>query len=139
MRMAWVMGLLLIGCSDKDTAVDTSKHTGDSTAGTDSDDTNTGGDTGTGDCPTGPGVVDGILLGSTNLPLNSGKVRLYDKTGSDEKVSNDVDEDGSYHLVYGKGSYVVRGEYSTCVGEDIPVYICGEQTVYLNITLDCAP
>ncbi len=139
MRMAWTLGFLLIACSDKTTSGDSTNPIDDSSVDTDSVDTSGGGDTGTGACDDGPGVIEGILLGSDNLPLNTGKVRLYDKTGSDEKVADNVDTDGAYHLVFGKGSYVVRGEYSTCVGEDIPVYICGEQTVYLNITLDCAP
>lgn len=134
MIMAWILGFLLIGCSDKTPAGDTSKPADDTSETGDSDsDTDT-------NCPDGPGVVEGILLGSDNLPLNTGVVRLYDSTGSEERVSDNVDPDtGGFRLVYGRGEYVVRGEYSTCVGEDIAVSICGEQTVYQNITLACAP
>lgn len=130
MRGAWLLLILMTGCVDKEAGDDSgtpddTSHTGDS-------DTNT-------DCPEGPGFVEGILLGSDGLALDSGKVKLFDSTGSDELVSDNVDTDGSFHLVYGRGDYVMRGEYATCVGEDIPVTICGDQTVYENIQLSCWP
>ena len=134
MILAWILGLSLIACSDKDTSGDTSKPVDDTSETGDSDS-----DSGDANCPDGPGVVDGVLVGSDNVPLNTGAVRLYDSTGSEEKVSDNVDGDGLYHLVFGKGEYVVRGEYGTCVGEDLPVTICGEQTVYKTIQLSCAP
>ncbi len=133
MRMSWLCLLLLAGCPDKDTGggddSDSAQETGNEHSG----------DTGGSDCEEGPGVIDGVLLGSDGLPLTSGKVRLYDSTGSEELVSDDVDGEGTFHLVYGKGDYAMRGEYSTCVGEDIPVSICGNVTINKNITLSCAP
>lgn len=135
MRSSWVLLLVSLGsagCLDK-------SPTNDTTDSTDSGDTSAPDDTDTTLCPTGPGEVEGYLLGSDDKPLGSGKVRLFDSTGSEEYLDNDVKSDGTYRLVFGKGNYVVRGEYGTCVGEDIPVAICGEQTVNLNITLTCAP
>lgn len=133
MRMTSALVLLLLtacpSSDDSDKSTDTTDDTSE-TAET--------GDTGDG-CETGPGVVDGVLLGSDGVPLTSGKVRLYDETGSEELVADDVNSDGAFHLVYGKGDYVVRGEYSTCVGEDIPVSICGNVTKIQSITLSCAP
>ncbi len=134
MRMTWVLLLFLAGCpGNKDTTV-----VDDSGGADDTSDTSVPDDTDDG-CESGPGVIDGVLLGSDGVPLSSGKVRLYDSTGSEELVSDDVNGDGSFHLVYGKGEYVVRGEYSTCVGDDIPVTICGNVTKIETITLSCAP
>jgi len=131
MRQAWMLLFLAMGCPGKDTgSTDDSSANDDSNSGT--DDTN---DT----CPKGHGEVDGVLLGSDGVPLGSGKVELFDSTGSENLVSDNVDEEGNYHLVYGRGDFVVRGSYSTCVSEDIAVTICGDKTVYQNINLTCAP
>lgn len=132
MRQAWMLLFLATGCPGKDTG-----STDDSTA---TDDTShTGGDDTSDDCPSGPGVVDGVMLGSDGVPLASGTVRLYDSTGSEELVSDNVDTEGNFHLVYGRGEYVIHGEYATCVSEDIAVSLCGDQTVYQNINMTCAP
>lgn len=150
MRWSWLSLALplgmVIGCSDKD---DSSSGT-DSDSGDSADTADTSSDTDSGDdtdpcgdesdfgaeCPTGPGFVSGILLDENNVALTSGKVRLFDCTGSDEKVYSNVGTDGSFQVVYGRGYYVMRGEYSTCLSEDIAVTLCGDQTVYQNITVD---
>lgn len=135
MSKVWLVLLLALGCSDKDTG----GGTDDSGPADDTGETGETGDSGGTDCPDGPGVIDGVLLGSDGVPLGSGRVRLYDSTGSEELVYDNVDTEGSFHLVYSQGEYVIRGEYSTCVGEDIPVTICGDQTKIETITLSCAP
>lgn len=131
MRQAWMLLFLAMGCPSKDTgsADDSDTNTDDTSGGDDTDSA----------CATGHGEVDGVLLGSDGVPLDAGKVELFDDTGSEKLVSDDVDSDGNYHLVYGKGDYVVRGTYSTCVSEDIPVTICGGRIELQNINLTCAP
>lgn len=130
MYFAWMMLGLLLACKDKDPS-------GDSPAADDSDSKVSPDDSD--GCPDGAGVVEGTLVGSDNLPLGSGKATLFDETGSEELVSDVVNDDGLFHVVYGAGDYLLRGEYSSCVGEDTPVTLCGDQTVYQNLQLTCAP
>lgn len=135
MRFAvWILGLFL-GCPSKDTS------SGDSVATDDSADSGDSGpdDSGGGDCATGSGIAEGVLIGSDGLALGSGKVTLYDSSGSTDLSYDNVDAEGNYHIPYGKGTYLLVGQYSSCISEDVPVTLCGGETVYKNITLTCAP
>lgn len=126
---AWFLALFM-GCPGK-TDDSSPDETGDSAAD-DSGDTDA-------DCPSGPGEVKGALLGSDGLPLASGKVILWDSAGSTDLTDDNVDEEGNFQIPYGKGNYQLTGEYGTCVSADIAITLCGNQTVYQNVTLDCAP
>lgn len=130
-KMVWILALLM-GCPGK-TDDSTSGETGDDSGADDSGD-----DSGV-SCPAGSGMVRGTLLGSDGLPLNSGKATLWDSSGSTELTDDNVDEEGNFQIPYGKGSYQLTGSYGNCVSADIAVTLCGDQTVYQNINLDCAP
>lgn len=126
---AWLLSLFL-GCpGETDKTTDTTQ-TDDSAADDSGEDDS---------CPKGPGEVKGVLIGSDGLPLASGKVILWDSSGSTDLTDDNVDEEGNFQIPYGKGNYQLTGEYGDCVSADIAITLCGEQTVYQNIELDCAP
>ena len=131
MRLALLLPLM-VACTDKDVVVPTDDSGGSSST----DDTE---DTADPFCPDGPGEVVGTLLGSDAAALDSGQVILYDRTGSEELLRDNVQDDGSYRLVYGRGSYVLVGRFNTCIGDEVEVHICGDQTENVDVSLTCAP
>ena len=96
------------------------------------------------DCADGPGTVVGYVLDSDSVPVDSGEVRLWDSSGSDliltENVADGSDESypqGTYQVVYGKGDYLLQAVLGACAGDEVSVSLCGDETQAVDLFVDC--
>ena len=144
----WVVLLVLVGCSGE--ASPDKGSTGETDTSSFSDESSETGDevpeTGDEDeCPSPTGdpiSCDGgaTVTGQVTPATCAGalvEVVLYDPLTGEQRASDNVDEDGTFHIVYGCGSYVVSARGSACTCDESAQWV--DVDAGASITLDLAP